>query len=260
MNLSFDNDTTEVKKFIDTIPEKVDHRKEKLSEGIRTFDAKLRELAEQGLDEITTLKLCRLFTEFKNTGRNLSLRFTSRDVHYSLDEDVDAIGKEWEEKYEASKDKLEEAEKDASEESAAETEAFSGQEEPLPLKEEEEPAPEPAPLRFATSKTVKKTLAEEEAKQREEEQKTKLLNLQKETEQRIQEQLAEEKAEEQKEKDKKKLFLIIALVLVLLCALAAGYYYMQNYLALENGETEVMRNSQAEYAVAVLTEDSPEMF
>ncbi len=222
-NLSFDSDTSEADEFVDSIPEKVDRKLEKLSDGIREFNTKLEGFESGGLEEMTFLKLCRAFTAFKEAGRNLSLKFTSRDISYPLSEEVEAIGTKWEEIYHENQEKLEAFEKEEAEKAPAEPEKPS-EPEVLELKPAEDVTPAVPVSRalpggdddtaMLTRTTVHKQIEALLAQDSEDE---------------------EDDAEEPEGKSGNKVLLIVLAVVVLACIGVAVYWFVTNYLPAHQG-------------------------
>ncbi len=222
-NLSFDSDTSEADEFVDSIPEKVDRKLEKLSDGIREFNTKLEGFESGGLEEMAFLKLCRAFTAFKEAGRNLSLKFTSRDISYPLSEEVEAIGTKWEEIYRENQEKLEAFEKEEAEKAPAEPEKPS-EPEVLELKPAEDVTPAVPVSRalpggdddtaMLTRTTVHKQIEALLAQDSEDE---------------------EDDAEEPEGKSGNKVVLILLAVVVLACIGVAVYWFVTNYLPAHQG-------------------------
>lgn len=222
-NLSFDSDTSEADVFVDSIPEKVDRKLEKLSDGIREFNTKLEGFESGGLEEMAFLKLCRSFTAFKEAGRNLSLKFTSRDISYPLSEEVEAIGTKWEEIYRENQEKLEAFEKEEAEKVPAEPEKPSEPEVPE-LKPAEDVTPAVPVSRalpggdedngMLTRTTVHKQIEALLAQDTEDE---------------------EDDDEEPEEKSGNKVLLIVLAIVVLACIGVAVYWFLTNYLPAHQG-------------------------
>ena len=222
-NLSFDSDTSEADEFVDSIPEKVDRKLEKLSDGIREFNTKLEGFESGGLEEMAFLKLCRSFAAFKEAGRNLSLKFTSRDISYPLSEEVEAIGTKWEEMYHENQEKLEAFEKEEAEKAPAEPEKPS-EPEVLELKPADDVTPAVPVSRalpggdedtsMLTRTTVHKQIEALLAQDSEDE---------------------EDDAEEPEGKSGNKVVLILLAVVVLACIGVAVYWFVTNYLPAHQG-------------------------
>ena len=237
-NLSFDSDTSEADEFVDSIPEKVDRKLEKLSNGIRRFNRTLENYESRGLDEMTFLKLCRAFTQFKEAGRNLTLRFTSRDISYPLSEEVEAIGRKWEETYQANKEKLEAFEKEEAEKAPAEPEKPAEPEvtELKPAEEKNTPAvpvmSRALPGGEDDAQMITRTTAHKEIEA-------------------LLAQNPETKEETKPEKKPGSKFLVILLIIVVLaCIGVAAYWFVTMYLPAHQGTSAV----HSEEAVAVFEE------
>lgn len=240
-NLSFDSDTSEADAFVDSIPEKVDRKLEKLSDGIREFNTKLEGFESRGLEEMAFLKLCRAFTAFKEAGRNLSLKFTSRDISYPLSEEVEAIGTKWEEIYRENQEKLEAFEKEEAEKAPAEPEKPS-EPEVLELKPTEDITPAVPVSRalpggdedtgMLTRTTVHKQIEALLAQDTED----------------------EEADEEPEGKSGNKVVLILLAVVVLACIGVAVYWFVTNYLPAHQGTSALNTESALVQAVCDLYE------
>ena len=203
-SVSFDSDTSEADAFVKSIPQKVEHRLEQLSDDIRSFNNKLEDYEAHGLDEMVFLNLCRMFTEFKETGRNLSLKFTSRDISYPLSEEIEALGAKWEEKYRENKEKLEAFEQKERESALAEAA-------PQELKmEEDTPIPvRSLPVGGKGSELLSRT----------------------EVHRQIEALLEQDDTKTEPEKKSGNIVLLIVLVIaVLACIGIAAYWYVTNYL------------------------------
>ena len=203
-SVSFDSDTSEADAFVKSIPQKVEHRLEQLSDDIRSFNNKLEDYEAHGLDEMVFLKLCRMFTEFKETGRNLSLKFTSRDISYPLSEEIEALGAKWEEKYRENKEKLEAFEQKERESALAEAA-------PQELKmEEDTPIPvRSLPVGGEGSELLSRTEVHRQIEALLEQDDTKT---------------------EPEKKSGNKVLLIVLVIAVLACIGIAAYWYVTNYL------------------------------
>jgi hypothetical protein len=207
---------------VDSIPEKVDRKLEKLSDGIREFNTKLEGFESGGLEEMAFLKLCRSFTAFKEAGRNLSLKFTSRDISYPLSEEVEAIGTKWEEIYHENQEKLEAFEKEEAEKAPAEPEKPS-EPEVLELKPAEDvtpavPVSRALPGGDEDSGMLTRT------------------TVHKQIEALLAQDTEDEEADEEPEgKSGNKVLLIVLAVVVLACIGVAVYWFVTNYLPAHQG-------------------------
>ena len=240
-NLSFDSDTSEADAFVDSIPEKVDRKLEKLSDGIREFNTKLEGFEAGGLEEMTFLKLCRAFTSFKEAGRNLSLKFTSRDISYPLSEEVEAIGTKWEEIYRENQEKLEAFEKEEAEKEPAEPEKPS-EPEVLELKPTEDvtpavPGSRALPGGDEDSGMLTRT------------------TVHKQIEALLAQDTEDEEADEEPEgKSGNKVLLIVLAIVVFACIGVAVYWFVTNYLPAHQGTSALNTESALVQAVCDLYE------
>ena len=240
-NVSFDSDTSEADAFVDSIPEKVDRKLEKLSDGIREFNTKLEGFEAGGLEEMAFLKLCRAFTSFKEAGRNLSLKFTSRDISYPLSEEVEAIGTKWEEIYRENQEKLEAFEKKETEKVPAEPEKPS-EPEVLELKQTEDvtpavPVSRALPGGDEDSGMLTRT------------------TVHKQIEALLAQDTEDEEADEEPEgKSGNKVLLIVLAVVVLACIGVAVYWFVTNYLPAHQGTSALNTEGALVQAVCDLYE------